>query len=130
MKIYGSLLIMILLFSCPGNLEGDSGNKEINNRNRVVNLEFQSIIDSAKVEGSVLIYDSQKDIYYSNNFKWANIGKLPASTFKIPNSIIALESGIVENDNTLLKWDGKKRYLKIWEKDLTLKDAFRLSCVP
>ena len=130
MKIYGSLLIMILLFSCLGNLEGNYDKEGINRSNRVVNQEFQSIIDSAKVEGSVLIYDSQKDVYYSNNFLWANIGKLPASTFKIPHSIIALETGVVEEENSIQKWDGKKKFIKAWEQDLPFKKAFRLSCVP
>lgn len=100
------------------------------NGKQVVLSEFQHIIDSAKVAGAVLIYDSQEDIYYSNDFTWVNKGNLPASTFKIPNSIIALESGVVENDSTLFKWDGKKRYLKVWEQDLIFRKAFQLSCVP
>lgn len=56
--------------------------------------------------------------------------KLPASTFKIPNSIIAVELGIIENDTTILKWNGEQRKMDIWEKDLSFKDAFRISCVP
>jgi len=130
MKIYYFFIIIIALFSCSEKEKNNSGSKEINSGNQVVNLEFQSIIDSAKVKGSILIYDSQKDIYYSNNFAWANKGNLPASTFKIPNSIIALESGIVENDSTLFKWDGKRKYLKTWEQDLIFRDAFHFSCVP
>jgi len=46
------------------------------------------------------------------------------------NSIIALETGTIENDSSLLKWDGKRRQLKIWEQDLSLKQAFRFSCLP
>ena len=130
MKIYYFLLIAMIFYSCSENKKKKIDKKEINKRNHIVNLEFQSIIDSAKVNGSVLIYDSQKDIYYSNNFTWASKEKLPASTFKIPNSIIALEIGIVENDSTLFKWNGKKRFLKIWEQDLILRDAFHFSCVP
>jgi len=118
---------MIVISSCS---ENKSDKRELNSSNQVINYEFQSIIDSANVKGSVLIYDFQKNIYYSNNFSWADKGKIPASTFKIPNSIIALESGIVENDSTLFIWDGKKRYLKIWEQDLIFRDAFHFSCVP
>ena len=69
-------------------------------------------------------------MYYSNDFGWCNQGHLPASTFKIPNSIIALETGVVANDSTLFKWNGEKRSMAIWEQDLIFKDAFRLSCVP
>ncbi|MTI29374.1 class D beta-lactamase, partial [Xanthovirga aplysinae] len=100
------------------------------NEKDILNQEFQDLTDSLKVNGAILVYDPQQNIYYSNNFDWANRGKLPASTFKIPNSIIALETGIVEDDSTFLKWKGKKREYKVWEQDLRLRDAFHFSCVP
>ena len=59
-----------------------------------------------------------------------NTGHLPASTFKIPNSIIALETGLIEDDSTLIKWDGDERRLPAWEQDLVFRDAFHYSCVP
>lgn len=83
---------------------------------------------NAGVKGSILIWDDST--YYSNDFEWARKGRLPASTFKIPNSIIALELGIIENDSTIIEWDGEPRYRKIWEQDLTFKEAFHYSCVP
>lgn len=92
--------------------------------------EFQTIIDSANVEGAILIYDFKGGKYYSNDFEWSKKGNLPASTFKIANSIIALETGIVENDSTLFKWNGEARNLKNWEQDLIFRDAFHFSCVP
>ncbi len=97
---------------------------------KIVWRELQQIIDSAHVSGAVLVFDPQSNMYYSNDFGWCNQGHLPASTFKIPNSIIALETGVVANDSTLFKWNGEKRSMAIWEQDLIFKDAFRLSCVP
>ena len=48
-------------------------------------------------------------------------GQLPASTFKIPNSIIALETGVVEDpDKDVFKWDGVTRSIEAWNKDHTL----------
>jgi beta-lactamase class D len=92
--------------------------------------DFQQIIDSADVTGSILVYDPQTNTSYSNDFNRCDIGFLPASTFKIPNSIIALETGVVENDSTVFKWNGEKRRLLSWEQDLTFKEAFQVSCVP
>ena len=92
--------------------------------------EFASIIDSANVIGSILIYDDNSSTYYSNDFEWAKRGRLPASTFKITNSIIALETGIIENDSTLFIWNGEDRRLQIWEQDLHFQDALHYSCVP
>ena len=97
---------------------------------QVYSQEFQRIIDSADVSGSILVFDPQSDTYYSNNFARCDSGFLPASTFKIPNSIIALETGVVENDSTIFRWNGEKRRLPAWEQDLTFRDAFRYSCVP
>ncbi len=56
---------------------------------------------------------------------------LPASTFKIPNSIIALETGVVSDpDKDIFKWDGVTRSIPDWNKDHTLRTAIAASAVP
>jgi beta-lactamase class D len=56
---------------------------------------------------------------------------LPASTFKIPNSLIALETGVVgDPDKDVFKWDGVKRSIEAWNKDHTLRSAIAASAVP
>lgn len=58
-------------------------------------------------------------------------GRLPASTFKIPNSIIALETGVVgDPDKDVFKWDGVTRSIASWNKDHTLRSAIAVSAVP
>ena len=58
-------------------------------------------------------------------------GQLPASTFKVPNSIIALETGVVEDpDKDVFKWDGVTRSIEAWNKDHTLRSAIAVSAVP
>ena len=132
--IYFLIMILLSIVSCnsPVDRSGDKekrgeGEKEIR---RVVVPEFQDIIDSADVAGAILVFDPAENIFYSNDFSWCETGHLPASTFKIPNSIIALETGVMESDSTIIKWDGEKRRLGVWEKDLTLQEAFHVSCVP
>jgi len=104
--------------------------KEQDSTSLVIRADFRQILDSANVSGSILAYDPQANTTYSNDFQRCDKGYLPASTFKIPNSIIALETGVVENDSTLFKWDGEKRRLPVWEQDLIFRDAFQFSCVP
>ncbi|MBC8104882.1 MAG: class D beta-lactamase [Cytophagales bacterium] len=53
----------------------------------------------------------------------------PCSTFKIPNSLIFVETGVVREENQREKWDGKKRPLDIWNRDQTLKTAYAASAV-
>jgi beta-lactamase class D len=56
---------------------------------------------------------------------------LPASTFKIPNSLIALETGVVgDPDKDVFKWDGVKRSIEAWNQDHTLRSAIAASAVP
>lgn len=128
-KIY-ILSILILVFSCTNNKTNSDKNQSPEFEGEVVISEFQTLIDSADVKGSILIYDLKDDKYYSNNFNWAKKGNLPASTYKITNSIIALETGVVQSDSTLFKWNGEERRLNIWEQDMIFKEAFHYSCVP
>lgn len=131
MRISLFLAALLCLISCPkkSKLSIDR-NEKLGTGNQIVKPEFRSIIDSADVLGSILLYDLQKDTYYSNDFEWANEGKLPASTFKIANSIIGLETGVIESDSVIFKWDGQPKGNKNWEQDLILRDAFHFSCVP
>jgi len=56
---------------------------------------------------------------------------LPASTFKIPNSLIALETGVVgDPDKDVFKWDGVRRSIEAWNQDHTLRSAIAASVVP
>lgn len=91
---------------------------------------FQAVLANHNLRGTILVFDVAQDSFYSNDYHRAAQGYLPASTFKIPNTLIALETGIVTDENSILRWDGAKRNSKHWEKDLSLKEAFRLSCVP
>ncbi len=126
-----SLVLAICFFSCNRSKKTPVALKrEVPSENRIIKPEFQSIIDSADVFGAILLYNYKKDVYYSNNFEWAHEGKLLASTFKIANSIIGLETGVIENDSVIFKWDGKQKGNKNWEQDLILRDAFHFSCVP
>jgi beta-lactamase class D len=55
----------------------------------------------------------------------------PCSTFKIWNTLIGLESGIITSgDQGYYRWDGVARDFAGWNRDLTLKEAFQVSCVP
>lgn len=54
---------------------------------------------------------------------------VPASTFKILNSMIALQESSIANINDTIKWDGINRSFDLWNKDQTMKSALPISCV-
>jgi len=55
----------------------------------------------------------------------------PCSTFKIWNTAIGLETGLLASaEQPFYKWDGVKRSVDGWNQDLTLRQAYAASCVP
>lgn len=56
---------------------------------------------------------------------------IPASTFKVPHALIALETGVVADaDKEIIHWDGQVRSIEVWNKDHTLRSAMAVSAVP
>ena len=56
---------------------------------------------------------------------------LPASTFKIPHSLIALDTGVVADpDKDVFKWNGTHYAIEAWNRDHTLRSAIAASAVP
>lgn len=91
--------------------------------------DFGKYFQQAGVKGTILIYDLKKDRYVVYNAERANTGYVPASTFKIFNSLVALETGVVKNENEIIKWDGVKREIPEWNQDHTMKTAIKVSAV-
>ncbi len=54
---------------------------------------------------------------------------LPASTFKVFNSLVALETAVAPDDQLVIKWDSMQRKPE-WDKDMDMREAFKVSCVP
>lgn len=130
MKTYYLLFLILSISSCRQQHKTNLLVTPKSKDNIITKSEFQTIIDFANVNGAILIYDLNKNIFYSNDFEWTKQGKLPASTFKIANTIIGLETGVIESDSIIFKWDGEEKWLDLWEQDLVLHEAFQFSCVP
>lgn len=91
--------------------------------------DFKRFFDEYKVEGCFVLYDKKENKFIRYNPKRCAKRFTPASTFKIPNSLIALETGVIMDENEILKWDGVKRDRAEWNKDQTLDSAFEFSAV-
>lgn len=91
--------------------------------------EWQHFFDSAGVKGCFLLYDAKAAQYQAYNPERCEVPFLPASTFKIPNSIIGLETGVIPDAEYVIKWDGVKRSREEWNRDHTLRSAIAVSCV-
>ncbi|MGC3979193.1 MAG: penicillin-binding transpeptidase domain-containing protein [Paludibacteraceae bacterium] len=92
---------------------------------------IKKYFDSTGLTGCFGLFDNtqgQFTIYNMADFK--DSARLPASTFKIVNSLIGLQTGAISNENMVIKWDGITRSNPDWNKDLSMKEAFKVSAVP
>ncbi|MBZ0202016.1 MAG: class D beta-lactamase [Ignavibacteria bacterium] len=90
--------------------------------------DYDKYFDEYGVKGSFMMYDMNNDKFLYVDSARCMKGFIPASTFKIPNSIIGLETGVIADENFVIPWDGKSRW-KDCDKDLSLKEAIKYSCI-
>ena len=84
-----------------------------------------------KVTGCFGLYNNATNEFtFYNKKRFTDSSFLPASTFKIVNSLIGLQTGVITNDSMIIKWDSVKRNVEAWNQDLSMYEAFRVSSVP
>lgn len=106
-------------------------NKEANT-NFVIRSDFKRYFDQCGVTGSVVIYDNRKRQWIVSDSIAVNTRNLPASTFKIINLLIFLETKTIADENAIVKWPGATDTVKYGYRpdiyhDISVKSAFELS---
>ncbi|MEM9543302.1 MAG: class D beta-lactamase [Cyanobacteria bacterium P01_E01_bin.42] len=102
---------------------------EIKQLNLQQDIDFADSFQDLNIDGSLLIYDLHNQQSYQHNPDRNATAFSPASTFKILNSLIALETGAIANAISVLTWDGVERSFPTWNRDLNLREAFQISAV-
>jgi beta-lactamase class D len=87
-------------------------------------------LDAEHVTGAMALYDTRDGKLLCSDPGRCDRGYIPASTFKIANTIIGLETGVVSDADSPLPWDGKEYSNPAWNRDHTLRSAVQVSCVP
>lgn len=95
-----------------------------------VPLEGHDAFERAGLEGVFVLRDDATGCTRSTDDHLADTPLRPQSTFKIPNALIGLETGVIEGAAHSWRWDGAPRALAEWQQDLDLEGALRVSCVP
>lgn len=118
MRFLVSLLVILGFISCsPNNVDIDNS--------------LGKYFKENKAEGCfALLNNSTGQFTIYNLERYRDSAYLPASTFKIVNSLIGLQTGVITNDSMVIKWDGTVRAFPAWNKDLSMYEAFRVSAVP
>lgn len=78
-------------------------------------------------EGSFVLYDLKEDHWNIYDMEHAAARVAPNSTYKIYDSLFALEEGIITPENSFIAWDNKKYPFEAWNTDQTLQSAMASS---
>ena len=92
----------------------------------------ETTFQTCNVKGSTTIYDYNNHLWTTTDSSDSYKGSQPASTFKIINLLIALETGVIKDENAIIKWPGKTDttlygYRPDIYRDISVKEAFELS---
>lgn len=94
------------------------------------NARISEMFEKAGVTGTFVVHDVASGEYTGHDRQRAHIRYVPASTFKIPNSLIGLGAGAVTNVDEVLPYGGGPTFLPQWARDMPLREAIRISNVP
>ena len=118
MKFVPAVLLLFLIISCSQNNVRDA--ESLGKYFRETNTKgCFALLDNGTGEFTIYNLSRYRDSSY-----------LPASTFKIVNSLIGLQTGRISSDSMVIKWDGIQRPVESWNHDLNMTEAFRVSAVP
>lgn len=92
--------------------------------------KIAEMFDQAGVTGTFVVHDVATGEYVGHDRQRAAIRYVPASTYKIPNSLIGLATGAVSSVDEVLPYGGGPTYLPQWARDMPLREAIRISNVP
>jgi beta-lactamase class D len=125
-------LTLIISYGCA---DAQVANQKTENKQPEKSPDLSRFFEN--IEGTVVLYDVKNNCYLRHNEKRSAVRYTPASTFKIPNALIGLETGAVKDADSLITWD-KVKYPErdwtdapfvYWKKDHTLRSAMKYSVV-
>jgi len=110
-------IIVLGLFTCKEQQSSETRN------------DIKKFYDDYNVEGSFVLFNQSEAKFTFYNESQFKQPFTPASTFKICNSLIGLETGVIKDENFIIPWDSVQRRIPAWNQDQDLKSAFKNSTV-
>lgn len=96
---------------------------------RAEDAEIEQLFRNADVDGTIVIESVSTGQRFVHNDLRSRQPYSAASTFKILNTMIALEEGAISGTGTIFHWDGTPYEIADWNRDQTVESAFKGSCV-
>ncbi|HQW92536.1 MAG: class D beta-lactamase [Chitinophagaceae bacterium] len=91
---------------------------------------LKKYFDENGVDGCFTMLNNADGKVTVYNMKYDTMRFSPASTFKIFNSLVGLQTGVITDEKMVIKWNGIKTWNEDWNRDMDMTEAFRISSVP
>lgn len=106
--------------------------KQGNGQNITVRADFADYCTPCGVDGTIAILDYKRQQWFVPDTVKSRQPTLPASTFKVINMLIALETNTIKDENQIVQWPGSTDTVKYGYRpeiyhDISVKEAFEVS---
>jgi len=91
--------------------------------------EWNAVFRAYNAEGVFVLYEPEAGVIHRSDATRAGERRTPASTFKVYNALVALETGVVRDPDSMFVWDGTRRWLDAWNRDHSLRTGMEFSTV-
>lgn len=105
----------------------DTTQETITPEPKIVEADWSEYFEG--LNGTAVIYDASDMQYTIFNSELASKRTSPCSTFKIISSLVALENGVIDPEQSTRTWSGEVFWNENWNHDIDFREAFRESCV-
>ncbi|HBG7720742.1 penicillin binding protein transpeptidase domain-containing protein [Clostridioides difficile] len=103
---------------------------ENNNKNKKEKINMVDYSDCFEgISGGAIFYNTKNKEYNIYNKELIETRRSPCSTFKIVSTLIGLKKGVINSKESVMGYDGTEYPNKNWNKNLSLEEAFKESCV-
>jgi beta-lactamase class D len=92
--------------------------------------DLEKRFTEAGCRGTLVTYDLASGQTTIVNPARAGKGFVPASTFKVFNALVSLETGVIRDEKEVIPWDGIKRSRVELNRNHTLASGMRISALP
>jgi beta-lactamase class D len=125
MIIASAVRILAVLAACAG-FAAPAAHAE----SRIERPDLEAVFAEHRAMGTFALLDASGERMTVVNGARVERRYFPASTFKIANSLIALETGAVRDEQEVIPYGGKPQPVKNWERDMGMREAIPISNVP
>jgi beta-lactamase class D len=125
--------LVLSLASCSSSSRPLKASFLLPNETLGLHSEFQPYFAACGIDGTFVMYDARNGKWEMSDTTFSKVATLPASTFKIVNLLIALETRAVLDENEIVKWTSayvdtlKYGHRPEIYHDMTVAEAFEVS---